>query len=184
MARKNPEDDEVYRKKWYAKNREEILAYATRYREENRETIAAKQKAYYESHKPKVAAREKLYYQKNKERLAAEKKLYRQRTRAACAARDKAYSLTEAGQENILRHHLKRYKLTPEQFRDLSRSQGDVCAACKCECKTRRRLSVDHNHDTGAVRGLLCYACNFALGHLGDSIELIEMLLVYARTHR
>jgi hypothetical protein len=42
---------------------------------------------------------------------------------------------------------------------------------------------VDHNHATGANRGLLCDACNKAAGFLRDSQELTLRLLVYFRTH-
>jgi Recombination endonuclease VII len=40
-------------------------------------------------------------------------------------------------------------------------------------------LHVDHDHATGAVRGLLCSDCNTALGHLHDSPEIIHSLLKY-----
>jgi hypothetical protein len=40
-------------------------------------------------------------------------------------------------------------------------------------------LVVDHDHNTGAVRGLLCHSCNTGLGHLGDSVETLARALDY-----
>lgn len=47
-------------------------------------------------------------------------------------------------------------------------AQGGVCAICKGESGAKRNLAVDHDHDTGLVRGLLCGKCNTALGQLDE----------------
>lgn len=49
-----------------------------------------------------------------------------------------------------------------EFFNTLFEVQGGVCAICK----RTRKLNVDHNHETGAVRGLLCHGCNTTIGAL------------------
>ena len=41
--------------------------------------------------------------------------------------------------------------------------QQERCAICRCACATGRHLAVDHDHQTGRVRGLLCFRCNTAL---------------------
>ncbi len=46
--------------------------------------------------------------------------------------------------------------------------QGRVCAICKQPCGHYSRLSLDHDHISGRVRGLLCNNCNRAIGMLGD----------------
>lgn len=43
--------------------------------------------------------------------------------------------------------------------------QGNRCAICN-EASTKRAMSIDHDHKTGKVRGLLCDSCNLSLGHL------------------
>lgn len=63
----------------------------------------------------------------------------------------------------------KRYGLSVEDYQYLLDHQDGGCALCeKTPEENGRRLSVDHNHETGAVRGLLCTRCNRGLH---DSIE-------------
>jgi hypothetical protein len=71
-------------------------------------------------------------------------------------------------------HLLKRYGLTPEAYDSLLESQGGGCAICGSTIADSRgnRPHVDHCHDTGKVRGILCGRCNMGLGHFGDDIEL------------
>ena len=64
-----------------------------------------------------------------------------------------------------------------QDYETLLLKQGGACAVCGKQAK--RHLHVDHDHATGAVRGLLCGDCNAALGHLHDSPEIIRRLLQY-----
>lgn len=75
-----------------------------------------------------------------------------------------------------------RYGLTEERYAEILASQNGVCALCwKPPSGTLRqtRLHVDHDHETGQIRGLLCNACNRALGQLGDNAEGIMNTLNY-----
>lgn len=54
--------------------------------------------------------------------------------------------------------------LTVEEYDEMLLEQEGVCWICKRAPKSNRRLSVDHDHDTGQVRGLLCTKCNTTLG--------------------
>lgn len=77
------------------------------------------------------------------------------------------------------------YGMTEEQYLTLAQKQGGVCAIChQPETHKHRngrtcRLAVDHSHTTGAVRGLLCYTCNVAIGFLYDSPRLCESAAAY-----
>lgn len=53
------------------------------------------------------------------------------------------------------------YNLTPEEVERLQEEAGGKCMICKLPSE---RLVVDHDHNTGQVRGLLCSACNPQLG--------------------
>jgi hypothetical protein len=72
------------------------------------------------------------------------------------------------------RRRIKRYGLTDEEYRQLVARQKGRCAICG-----RKELCIDHNHNTGKVRGLLCGRCNAALGLLDDSLEFVLKLGLY-----
>src|SRR4051812_12621786 len=57
------------------------------------------------------------------------------------------------------------YGLEKGQYAELYEFQGGHCALCRRATGASRKLSVDHDHATGRVRGLLCRPCNTLLGH-------------------
>jgi Recombination endonuclease VII len=76
------------------------------------------------------------------------------------------------------------YGITRAEYNALSEEQHGLCASCGNEERgmmngKHKSLAVDHCHVTDAVRGLLCADCNTALGHLRESPERVEALLVY-----
>jgi hypothetical protein len=73
----------------------------------------------------------------------------------------------------------QKYGLTPGDVERMKAEQGGLCAICRRQ--DAWRLVVDHCHDTGRVRGLLCDRCNQALGALGDRVEALERALHYLR---
>jgi len=79
------------------------------------------------------------------------------------------------------RHRNLKYKygVTKEDYDRMFKEQNGVCGICK-QAETSIRslyLSIDHNHETGKVRGLLCRNCNSALGKLKDSIERMKAMI-------
>lgn len=70
----------------------------------------------------------------------------------------------------------QRYNLPNDGYQFLLSSQGGACAICK---KKSDPLCVDHDHSTGAVRGLLCRSCNLAIGYLDDSPTLLFRSIHY-----
>lgn len=83
------------------------------------------------------------------------------------------------------KHWLKfKYNLTPEQYRAMQYKQNFCCAICGAhEPGYKRELSVDHDHLTNKVRGLLCISCNTGLGMFKDSIRLLAAAIVYLEDH-
>jgi hypothetical protein len=59
-------------------------------------------------------------------------------------------------------------------------AQNDVCLFCQKSCPSGRRLAVDHHHETGVVRGLLCANCNRAFGLVHEDPATIARMLDYA----
>lgn len=79
--------------------------------------------------------------------------------------------------------HLKnRYGITLDDYERMLKEQGSSCKLCGAHQSTlRRRLAVDHCHDTNRVRGLLCDDCNIALGKMKDNIETLYRAIDYLK---
>jgi len=78
---------------------------------------------------------------------------------------------------------LKRlYGITFENYLQMFVDQGEVCAICKESCQTKKSLSVDHDHESGKVRGLLCNRCNRALGMFRDNPTILNRAAEYINT--
>lgn len=74
------------------------------------------------------------------------------------------------------------YGIGEAEFQRLLALQGGKCALCPVIFSlegSRRNLCVDHDHDTGQVRGLLCARCNTSIGQLGDNAEGLRRALAY-----
>lgn len=110
----------------------------------------------------------------------------------AAVARAWFHANKERAKENRHRHALKStYGITPEEYLAMHAAQGGVCAICGQDepgahgrTGTKFKLSVDHCHDSGRVRGLLCQRCNRAIGLLGDDIKLLESAIEYLQKGR
>jgi len=82
-------------------------------------------------------------------------------------------------QDNKIR---KQYGISMKQFTELLAVQGGGCAICKKPMEAiRRRMNIDHCHDTNEVRGILCSGCNTGLGHLGDNIAGLQKAIDYLK---
>lgn len=67
---------------------------------------------------------------------------------------------------------LKRHGLTSLGYAKLLAFQLGTCAICNRECTLNKRLSIDHDHTTNQIRGLLCDPCNTGLGKFKDDPSL------------
>lgn len=78
---------------------------------------------------------------------------------------------------------VRKYGITADDYETMLIGQGGGCAFCAKRPEDQNRYStylhVDHDHETGRVRGLLCGSCNLALGRLGDSPDAIRRVLTY-----
>ena len=79
-------------------------------------------------------------------------------------------------------HLKKRFGITEEQFGILWATCDGRCGICtQPESRKGRRLSLDHDHVTGRLRGFICSACNILLGRAKDKPELLERAASYLR---
>lgn len=78
-----------------------------------------------------------------------------------------------------------KYGLSVERFQDLWQQQDGKCAICNkaLSLTEKRGHAIDHNHETGEVRGLLCNSCNTGIGLLQDSETVLSSAIMYLRNN-
>lgn len=92
-------------------------------------------------------------------------------------------------EKNNINIALKRYKMDSDTYSQMILSQNNKCKICgKLEDSLSKngkikRLSIDHCHKTGAIRGLLCHRCNVMLGNATDSTEILMLAIIYLQEH-
>ena len=122
--------------------------------------------------------RKRLYdsnrYQEKRKEILLQRKEYRSRPEV------KQHS-TEYNRARTREVTLLKYNLTKEQFDNMFVDQSGLCAICRRPPSDEKNLSVDHNHETGEVRGLLCTSCNIGVGSLQDSILVLEAAIRYLK---
>lgn len=83
--------------------------------------------------------------------------------------------------ESSRRSYLKKtWGITLEEFNELKDSQDSLCAICKINADI---LHIDHNHQTGKIRSLLCNNCNRGIGHLKESPVILHAAIEYLIHH-
>ena len=73
---------------------------------------------------------------------------------------------------------LKTFGLTLQDYQQMLDAQNGVCAICGKK-PGKRKLSVDHDHKTGIIRGLLCFRCNFGLGWFQDDLKQFRAIAAH-----
>lgn len=140
------------------------------YGSNNKELISTRNKAHYASNQAEMNGKVKAYYHENKPAILERRKEIRDN------------DVDRFRNEN-LKHN---YGISLEQYNEMLDAQGGVCAVCgkpetaKSNFKKRTKvLAVDHDHETGEIRGLLCNKCNTAIGLLNDDISLFDKATRY-----
>ena len=83
-----------------------------------------------------------------------------------------------AAQRN--RSYKYNYGIDLEKYNELFNTQNSCCAICKKhQSAFKKRLHVDHEHESGGIRGLLCHNCNLAIGRLYEDPVIIKAALEY-----
>lgn len=151
MSYKDPEKEKECQRQYYLRHKDKVLA--------------ASKKRYHEK-KEEILRGCKDRYNKDTARITQRNKNYRARNRG----KYKEYEWRCAGMVNM----------TMERYDQLFQEQNGSCAICRIGAETlSRNLVVDHNHETGKVRGLLCDHCNQGIGKLKDNIIILERAIEY-----
>lgn len=94
---------------------------------------------------------------------------------------------TEQGKKSIRNTNLKRnYDINKEEFDNMIKNQNNKCSLCNSNFdpnNKNERACVDHNHQTGKVRELICGYCNTSMGLAKENIQTLENMIIYLRHH-
>jgi len=139
-------------KKWRLANPDKARETVRRSSKKHYAKRRAYQLEYNKKNRDKIRQTEREYYWKNKEKI---------------------------DEKNRKRFLLQLYGITVEQYDDILKSQNGGCKICGKQCKSGRKLAVDHDHKTKKVRGILCMNCNKGIGHFLDDPILLKKALTY-----
>jgi len=86
----------------------------------------------------------------------------------------------------LRKQHVATYGLTLEQYDSMLENQDGLCAICgkKSSHSHHKNLCIDHNHETGKIRGLLCDLCNKGIGCLRDDVDLLRSAVLYLEKYQ
>jgi hypothetical protein len=106
-------------------------------------------------------------------------------TRAAILEKDRKYNKSRTSL-SLRRSSIKRkYGISLEEWERIFELQGRKCACCgSSEPRSEKGWHMDHNHETGNNRGILCHPCNVVLGLVKESSEHLEKLIAYLRANK
>lgn len=76
------------------------------------------------------------------------------------------------------------YGITLKQYDEMLEQQNEVCAICGEVNLNGKLLCVDHDHQTGKVRGLLCDSCNHVLGMGKENVDRLAKAILYLKKHK
>jgi hypothetical protein len=163
-------------------NKDSVRLASARWREANKDHLNSDE----------YRARQREYHRKwraiNREKLRERQREYERNNPEIIKRNRDRHKETEKFAATRFRLHIARkFSLTVEQYNEILASQGGVCKICRKQCDRRRNgltkalapLCVDHDHKTGAVRGLLCSKCNSALGLVNDDVETLRRAIDY-----
>lgn len=144
------------RAKRYEDNKDEVLAQQQSYRDNNSELIKQRRQATVDKMTPDQLTE------------AKEKRTARYLKRV------------ESGSETVRGWKRRGITFSMAEYDEMFLAQGGCCKLCLTDQSSlKRKLSVDHCHTTGKIRGLLCFNCNTGIGHLKDDCQIIANIADY-----
>lgn len=118
----------------------------------------------------------------SREERKAYNKAYRAKNKEVLAAMPDRLSKEGRRKYNESDRLRRYYGIDLEEYNKIFAKQFGCCAIClKHQASFNKRLSVDHNHETGQIRGLLCFHCNTGLGHFKDQPGVLISAINYLK---
>jgi hypothetical protein len=192
----------AYYRAYYKKNRENRLAQVAAYYQahpEKRAKANARSAEWHKAHPERTAKAVKKSTARRlakmtPEELESYKKLkadnfdwwHKNRTdeqKAKDRERHRVSHLKETPEEKLARNLKSDFGITTDFFYEMLKRQDGRCGICGTKNPApHKRFSVDHCHQTGAIRGLLCCRCNRAMGMFQDRPQFLEKAVAWLKT--
>lgn len=138
-----------YSREWRKNNKDKVAASSKKARIKNRDKILECQRKWLIKNKEKHIKNSKLWYQNNKDRV----------------------------RDNQLK---RQFGISLEEYNKILDNQSGVCHLCGGGPDVKsKKLAVDHDHETGKIRALLCRGCNVGIGNLKDDFNLLRKAADY-----
>lgn len=119
------------------------------------------------------------YYQANKEKIKQQHKKYRDNNAEYYRNYLRDYQIKNKDTLNEQRRAW-RYGMTTEEMNERLEESGDICPICQAAYGTETtEKCIDHCHETGEIRGIICNKCNIAAGMLKDDPQTAKRLAEY-----
>jgi hypothetical protein len=128
------------------------------------------------------SAYHKERYLLRKEEVSLKKKKYYAENKNAISVRQKAYRQTSSGSRARWAALLRKYNISCEDWAWMFVKQSQKCEVCK-QAITVDSANIDHNHQTGKVRALLCLSCNLMLGFAREQPSILLLGAKYLEEH-
>jgi hypothetical protein len=149
---------------------------------EREDGYRAKQRQYYKEHREEIIAKVRAWQVKNKEHRREYMRRYAQANKEKLRSNNKEWLAAHPGRDSDY-HLVYRYGTKLTVYQEMLAAQRGRCAICGEE-PGRRRFHLDHDHTSGAVRGLLCGPCNHLLGNCRDDPAILRWVLLRSRSDR
>ncbi len=152
-------------KAWATVNKKKVQVQKKIYRAANKEKISEGIRAWKIENEEKVKADAGARYIANKEKMNAQSKAW-------------GIENKERASELKRRHNLKKFGITIEDYEKMLVEQRGCCKICG-KMPGKKRLAVDHNHETREVRALLCDRCNRMIGFAEEEPTILRLAALY-----
>jgi hypothetical protein len=175
MAYKDKEKKREKAREYYIKNKEKAREYRIKNKEKRRE----QRREYYIKNREKISEKGREYCVKNREKKREKAREYYIKNKEK--AREKAREYYIKNKEKMKDYGLKRkYNLSLSDYNNMLAEQNGCCAICGVHnSELKKGLAVDHCHETGEVRRLLCDKCNTGIGFFNHDPELLKKAIEY-----
>jgi len=162
---------------------------AKRFREKNPDKIKENNLNYYWNNREERLKKQKEYYQKNKDVIGEKVKERYLKIKDSQSEKTKQFRIDNPYfvKERDRRYYFKKqYNITIDDLKQMWESQDGLCANLNCLKELtygKAGFAIDHCHNTGNIRGLLCMKCNVSLGNVNDSVDKLIGLIAYLKAH-